>query len=166
MHSIGNFHDAQTILHWVRSHPMKYGRPTCVMDEVAPDGWEFLGRGSYRSVWLSPEGVAYKVGHEHYNGNQCLDEISNLKNAWAEPRRVPDGCRLPRFEGFSVNGDLVVAIEKINGVVLDSYRGVDREKYREIAQAVERAFRLWDMHGENCMVEDGTGHLVPVDFGG
>lgn len=166
MHSIGNFHDAQTILHWVRSHPSRYGRPTCVTEESAPEGWSYLGRGSFRSVWLSPEGVAYKVGHEGYRENQCSDEIANLRSAWADPRSVPDGCRLPRFEGFDVDGDLVVAIEKISGMVLDEYHGEEQSKYYKLMRTVEKVFRLWDMHSENCMVEDGTGYLVPVDFGG
>lgn len=164
MHNIGNPHDARTILEWVRSHPAEGWRiPACVMDEHAPEGWEYVGRGSYRSVWRSPEGVAYKVGHQDSRWNQCLDEITNLKAAWE--RGAIDGVRLPRFNSFEIDGELVVALELIEGERLCDYGGLN---YRELASLIgdiEDEYGLSDMHDQNCIV-DTDGLLVPIDFGG
>ena len=162
MHNIGNFHDAQTILHWVRSHEREYGIPLCALDAAAPLGWEYLGRGSFRSVWRSPEGVAYKVGHSS-GYNQCGEEISNLGYAWREG--AIDGVRLPRFDSFEVEGETVVAIEVIDGQTLDRYRGRERSRLWSLMRKIETTYQLWDMHDQNCMV-DLDGYLVPVDFGG
>lgn len=163
MHNIGNEHDALTILHWVRGHGTEYGMPLCVTHESAPYQWEFVGHGSFRSVWLSPEGVAYKVDHSSGRwGGQCQEEIENLKAAWE--RGVIDGTRLPKFSEYDFGDEVVVAIELIKGSTLTRYSG-DSSDYYGLMREVERYYRLEDLHSENVMVdEDGT--LVIVDFGG
>ena len=163
MHGIGNFHDAQTILHWVRAHGSsdRWNKPVCVLDKSAPQGWEFVGTGSDRSVWRSPEGVGYKVQHNDYG--QCAGEIVKLKEVWSEG--PIDGIRLPQFESYEVGDELVVAIELIDGLTLGKYRGPDEDDFYNLMHKVERKYHLWDMHEENCMVEISTGKLVPVDFG-
>lgn len=166
MHDIGNFHDAQTILHWVRSHPVEYGRPSCVEDESAPYGWEFVGKGSYRSVWRSPEGVVYKVGHDNWAHNQCSEEIRRLKEAWSI--EAPEGVRLPRFNSFEVDGEVIPVMEAVEGTTLCKWSSKNRynqSRYHELMRVMEIRFRLYDMHDENCMV-DLDGFLVPIDFGG
>ncbi len=172
MHGIGNDHDAQTILYWVRSHPKhEYGKPICVQQGEAPEGWEFLGSGSYRSVWLSPEGVAYKVNHSAWD-EQSEGELAKLKEVWENQERLPALCRVPRFESYKVDGEPVVAIEAVNGKTLsDSYyeNVIDRETHKmhqEHLRMIENRFKLWDMHGENAMIDEETGELVVVDFGG
>jgi len=165
MHSIGNEHDALTILHWVRSFPREYGRPKCATSGEAPDGWQFLGKGSFRSVWLSPEGVAYKVEHDPGYSYQSDEEINNLTEAW---KRGPlEGCRLPQFERYVVgDDDLVVAIEAIKGDTLYEYDGPeDRDDLYDLLRECEDYYRLGDLHDENAMVDE-EGYLVPVDFGG
>lgn len=163
MHNIGNEHDAQTILHWVRSHSSQYGVPYCVEQESAPYQWEFVGHGSFRSVWLSPEGVAYKVDHSsgRWNG-QCQEEIENLKAAWE--KGTIDGTRLPKFTEYDLGDDIVVAIELIKGSTLSKYSGDSRDYY-SLMREVERYYRLRDIHTENVMVDE-EGLLVPIDFGG
>ncbi len=167
MHSIGNEHDAQTIAYWVRSHSTEYGRPKCVIHGEAPDGWKFLGNGSFRSVWLSPEGVAYKVEHDTSYTYQSVEEVTKLGIAW--DRGPIKGCRLPKFHSYIVgDDDLVIAIEAINGVTLyeseEKYspEGLD---YYDLLSEIESAYRLGDMHDENAIVDE-DGYLVPVDFGG
>lgn len=164
MHNIGNFHDAQTILMWVRSHPEKYGRPECVRGGVAPEGWEYVSSGSFRSVWLSPEGVTYKVTHSGggYVTRQQEGEIDNLKEAWS--KGTPDGCRLPRFDRFDVEEEVVVAMEMIHGPLLGDYEGDDRDDLYDRLRDCEVRFRLSDLHDENALVDE-DGLLVPVDFG-
>lgn len=172
MHGIGNDHDAQTILFWVRSHGRNdWGTPRCVARQEAPLGWEFLGTGSYRSVWLSPEGVAYKVGHTARD-DQSGPEVDKLTEVWENTDRLPAQCRVPRFERYDVDGELVIAVEHIKGQTLAAARdtqSVDRELFRFFAEAlhvIENRFNLWDMHTENAMVDSETGDLVVVDLGG
>lgn len=165
MHAIGNEHDALTILHWVREHSREYGMPWCVEHREAPLGWEFLGHGSFRSVWLSPEGVAYKVTHDDYD-YQSTEEVSKLKIAWE--RGPVEGCRLPQFAAFYPNGEIVVAQERVVGCTLYEYGGRKSPSgldYYDILSEIEDAYRLDDMHDENAIVDE-DGYLVPVDFGG
>lgn len=162
MHSIGNADDALTILRWVRDAPKRYGRP----EGDGPEGWEHLGSGSFRSVWLSPEGVAYKVNHSTYD-SQMADEITNLQEAWRRRGDLPEGCRLPSFQDYQVGGEYVIAVERIDGETLGDTDMGDPEKdemYR-LLNRIENLFKLWDMHGDNAMV-DQDGMLVVVDFGG
>lgn len=163
MHNIGNEHDALTILHWVRGHDTEYGMPLCVTHESAPYQWEFVGNGSFRSVWLSPEGVAYKVDHDsgRWNG-QCQEEIDNLKMAWK--KGAIDGTRLPKFSEYNFGDEVVVAIELIKGSTLSRYSG-ERNNYYSLMREVERYYRLCDIHTQNVMVDE-EGLLVPIDFGG
>lgn len=165
MHSIGNERDARTIQSWVRSSPKPYGLPQCVKYGEAPEGWEFIGRGSYRSVWRSPEGVAYKVGHDGANC-QSSEEVGNLKFAWE--RGAPEGCRLPKFSAYYPEGETVVAIELIEGATLYDYPGDTSPdglmSYYDLLHRIESRFRLRDMHSDNAIV-DQDGLLVPIDFG-
>lgn len=162
MHGIGNEHDAQTILFWVRSHDAKYGYPSCVNHEEAPLGWTYLGSGSFRSVWLSPEGVAYKVNHKSHYDYQSSDEIENLERFW-KSGTLP-GCRLPKFSSFTVDREPVIAVERVHGVTLHEYEGVDRDRFYDLMHDVTQELRLRDMHDENVMV-DRDGTLVLVDLG-
>jgi len=164
MHSIGNDHDAHTILYWVRSHPKEYGRPSCVTRGEAPEGWEYVGRGSFRSVWRSPEGVAYKVGH-YEDDYQSSEEVHKLTEAWEVG--APEGCRLPKFTPYYPDDDIVVAVELIKGETLYEYGESSGPfgDYYDLLNDIEDRFRLSDMHDENVMVDE-DGYLVPVDFGG
>lgn len=163
MHNIGNEHDALTILHWVRDHDCEYGMPLCVEQESAPYQWDFVGHGSFRSVWLSPEGVAYKVDHGSGRwGGQCQEEIDNLKMAWK--KGAIDGTRLPRFSEYNFGDEIVVAIELIKGSTLSKYEGDSYHDYCDLARKVERHYQLGDIHTENVMVDE-EGLLVPIDFG-
>lgn len=165
MHGIGNEQDAQTILRWVRDSEDRYGMPTRAMKGEAPEGWEYVGRGSYRSVWLSPDGVAYKVDHDRSWSCQSETEAMNLKIAWE--KGVPEGCRLPRFDRFEIGNDFIVAMELIRGDLLyDHHTEVGPfGSYHTLLRKIERKFRLCDMHDRNAIVDE-DGYLVPVDFGG
>lgn len=165
MHELGNEFDARTIYSWVDSHRVDYGRPSCILDDFsyAPEGWEYIGSGSFRSVWRSPEGIAYKVNHHKQYSHQSSVEVRNLGRAWKEG--APNGCRLPRFGEFRVDGETIVAIEYIKGVRLYDYRGDDKDHMYELLEEIEYKLNLQDMHDENALVDD-DGLLVPVDLGG
>lgn len=163
MHGIGNEQDARTIVEWLRSDRSDYGLPSRAAQGKAPEGWEYLGRGSFRSVWRSPEGVAYKVNHSTYDA-QSVRELENLRRAWL--KKTPKGCRIPRFEEYRVGKEVVVAMEVIKGVTLYAKYGYPGylEHKREEYHSISNVYRLSDMHEENVM-EDEDGLLVPVDFG-
>lgn len=164
MHKIGNADHALEILEWVHGGEQRYGRSERVYNCEAPLGWEYLGSGSFRSVWLSPDGVAYKVSHHDWD-SQSSTEIKLLAAAWEAG--VPDNrCRLPKFDWYVVgDSDIVIAVEAIlNGCTLSDYEGNDRSDMYDLMNTVERHFGLRDMHDENIMV-DKDGYLVPVDFG-
>lgn len=165
MHGIGNSRDAEVILKWVRGHEAMYGRPSCVENKEAPEGWEFIATGSARSVWRSPEGIAYKVVHNLHWDHQNASEIDHLERAWI--KGVPEGCRLPKFSSFSVGDELVVVMEAINGPRLVDYvykLKNERGDYYDRMNLCETRFGLTDLHDENVVIDE-NGLLVPVDFG-
>lgn len=159
MHNIGNERDAQTILHWVRDHDSEYDVPSCVEQGSAPYQWEYVDHGSYRSVWLSPEGVAYKVDHDNRDG-QCEREVRLLKEAWT--KKAIKGSRLPRFSEYGFGDEVVVAIELIRGSLLSKCTGEGH--YFRLLERVERYYNLCDLHNDNVIVDE-DGLLVPIDFG-
>lgn len=161
MHAIGNETDARTILAWVRDRST-YGEWDR-SETAAPEGWKYLGRGSFRSVWVSPEGVAYKVNHSKCD-SQSAAELENLRKGWL--KKTPKGCRIPRFSPYRVDGELIIAVEKIKGQTLHAKYGYPGwlDHHREEYRSLERTYRIFDMHEENVMVDD-DGLLVLVDFG-
>lgn len=163
MHGIGNEWEAEHIYLWVSRDRRKYARPRCAEQELAPEGWEYVASGSFRSVWRSPTGVAYKVEHNRSEySHQSAEEIENLKKAWE--KGAPEGCRLPKFDEFRVDGEVIVAVEYIDGPTLHEYEGPEDDLYERLDQC-EFRFALSDLHDENVVV-DADGLLVPVDLGG
>jgi RIO-like serine/threonine protein kinase len=114
-------------------------------------------------VWRSPEGVAYKVNHRQ-DDSQSARELENLRNAWL--KKVPKGCRLPRFADFSSVGEVVVAMEVIKGKTLYAKYGYPEylNHHREEYHSIWTTYHLNDIHEENVMVDE-DGLLVPVDLG-
>lgn len=163
MDIIGNRRDARFILDWVSRSEKEYGRPKVAWAGSAPLGWEFLGVGSFRSVWRSPDGVAYKVQHDKgYGNNGNEQEYENLLRA--QKCELPDGVRLPRGFLFTEGDYTVMAMEAVDGVTLDDYRGNLRDMFYNMLSVCESALKLWDLHGDNAMVDE-NGTLVLVDFG-
>jgi hypothetical protein len=163
MQGIGNAEDARLIREWVRGSDSLYGMPEVVEQGHAPEGWSYVGSGMCRSVWRSPEGVAYKVCHSAIHDSQQISEAANLQVAWT--KEAPEGCRLPRFNSFDINDEIIVAMELIKGRRLRDSHPNKRGHFYEVMRDVTDVFRLRDMHDENVIVEEGTELLVPVDFG-
>jgi hypothetical protein len=163
MQGIGNAEDARLICEWVRGSDSLYGMPERAEQGRAPEGWRHVDNGAYRSVWRSPEGVAYKVCHRTDYDSQQSDEVANLRIAWT--KEAPEGCRLPRFNSFDINDEIIVAMELIKGRRLRDSHPNKRGHFYEVMRDVTDVFRLRDMHDENVIVEEGTELLVPVDFG-
>lgn len=168
MESIGNATDAAFIYNWVKANKTPGASRTSErMQQNPPEGWTFLGEGSYRSTW-GKDGVAYKV--EHRDGDYGQDnssEYRNLKRAWeCDPI---EGVRLPRGDLYTLpSGRTVMAMECIAGKTVndnwDYYWNVpDHISY--LMDKVGSHFNLSDIHSENVMIDAETEELVPVDFG-
>lgn len=71
---------------------------------LAPEGWDFIGQGSTRTVFLSPSGVAYKLCDEYeddwqsYNDRE-LENFARLRDELPEGFRVPEAT-LHVFTGW------------------------------------------------------------------
>lgn len=175
---LGNSQDARLIYSWVhesKKDPYAMGRGS----QGAPEGWKFLGYGSFRSAWLSPDGVVYKVEHYYptYGGPDFTSDNSKEYRNWLLWRKceLPARVRLPEVTLYENGGKPVIAMECVRGDVLRKWRGVDIYNpnswstafkfYQKLMHAAEDALDgMSDMHDENCMVDDETGELVIVDL--
>lgn len=185
MDMLGNREEAEALRTWIRGFELRYGKPSVLEGwrkaKATLPGWEFLGCGSYRSVWRSPLGVAYKVQHYLNDGSNSNSREWNILKE-AEKKTPPQGVRLPRAQIWcDCNGghtgthwgvrcqavDAVMAMECVAGEILYRYDCPADEKARleVLMWSCGRIFNLKDMHDENVMVEKETGVLIPVDFG-
>lgn len=79
-----------------------------------PDGWEFLGAGCYRSAYLAPSGVVYKIGHDSGN-RQEASTAQRLRKL-----NIP-GIYIPKTSSFNFEVNThrhrrtIVAMEYIDG---------------------------------------------------
>lgn len=156
---VGNAEDARLIHNHVREHG-RHG--------PAPKGWKRAGQGSFRSAWLSPDGVVYKVQHYHHSHQSNEGEIQNILKILSG-RPLPEQCRIPQATFYDVGNstnDGVIAMECVNGKTV--YERYDYRPPAEVSNRIEslsKAVRLRDLHDENVMIDDNTGDLVLVDLG-
>lgn len=162
---IGNEKDALFIHDWYHSKGWGKYDP--------PEGWQYMGGGSYRSAYLSPDGVVYKV--QMNLGNWLIQTNYSEYQTW---KRLYFGCkmpkysRLPRLSYYAVpgEGDLgVIAIEPLSKVSL--YRKVEIDKcdtdlrWFDVADKITRVTGVQDLYGPNLMLDTKNNLLVPTDLG-
>lgn len=160
---IGNYEDAKLIHDWVYDSGECYGRPMVVEDGKAPEGWDYIGQGTFRSVWRSPGGVAYKVQHQKRSMQSNDEEYANLEQA--RSCDLPEMVRLPEAALFDFGDVSIIAMELIDGPRLFDYDGPDEDDYYDAIHACQAILRLDDLHDENCVVDTWGGKVVIVDLG-
>lgn len=171
---IGNETDARLIRDFVRANMDFDGwfdRPSASAKKNPPEGWSYLGGGSYRSTWRSPDGVAYKVQHRPRSYQTNEEEYRNSLEAEERLECEPiEGIRVPRCSFYPLDDriDGIIAMECVNGVTVNdkwAYSGVPLSVRGRIQDA-ESVLGLWDLHYDNVMVAGSEDDLVIVDLGG
>lgn len=162
---IGNEAEARFIHEWYRAWQAREDYWTDP-GPMAPEGWERLGSGCYRIAFLAPSGTVYKVqsSSSSYQTNEA--EAYTLRRYMF--RKLPKGCRFPRYQLFMVTeGEGVMAMERVASLLKEHsrYDGEGRRIRGLRNDLVETLYDLHDLHDANIGVaEDGA--VVPIDLGG
>lgn len=165
---LGNEEDARFIRDWYAGELEK---PTYNQFKDAPKGWTRLGAGRYRTAFLSPDGVVYKVQQRYakpgeYEGQCNKGEAVNLRKYWL--KKMPEGCRMPRWGFFELDGRGVIAMERFNKTLsrYPQYSSPGSE-YWALVRRLQRVLNdVYDLHGDNMAVDEESQKLVPIDLGG
>lgn len=169
---LGNEEDARFIRDWhiaITASEGDYDRKTG--EYRSPEGWERLGSGCYRVAYLSPDGVVYKVqlyyaAPGRYEGQSNKTEVANLRKYWLT--KMPEGCRLPRWGFFELDGRGVMAMEQFNKLLKQySKRDAEGSRYWTALNRLQNVMcDMYDFHGGNLAVDEENQKLVPIDMGG
>lgn len=109
-----------------------------------PNGWEFLGSGVDRTVYLGPDTVVYKIAHEYRTSRPNLAEYEACTNLAGS---APYGYGVPKAALYDVEGVQVLAMEFLGD---DNY-----ELTAEQANIACAFYQNSDTHGGNMRrVED------------
>ncbi len=131
-----------------------------------PDGWRRIGSGCFRQVFLHVDSnVVYKTetqsGYDPEYGSAA--EVRNARRL----RSGTDGfvgsyIRIPPTSCFTINNELVVAMERVSGTLFADIEPEGRMGFREACWELYR-LGFMDMHDANFFV-DADRYLVPVDM--
>lgn len=166
---LGNAGEARFIRDWyIHNLSDKNGDRWTYDGPHAPEGWEKLGSGCSRAAFLSPSGVVYKVQHNYdgYIGQSNSGEASTLRRYFL--KKMPRGCRLPRYTYYDLDGRSVMAMERFSKLLSNYSRyGGDGERYwNALSRLQDAMLDLYDLHGANLAVDEENKLLVPIDLGG
>lgn len=160
---IGNEVDAEFIRDYVTDVSGDYYRD----GTKPPKGWKRLGSGCYRSAWLhEASGVVYKVQHGYLNSWQSNEgEAGTLRRYFL--KKMPKGCRLPRWQYFALDGRGVIAMERFTKLLRQVSRYQDPRGYHDRLRALRGVLNdVSDFHGGNLAIDEENDLLVPIDLGG
>lgn len=155
---LGTAEEALFIRDWFLASKNDYKAPK------TPEGWRRLGAGVSRCVFRSEAtGVVYKI-EKYYDDDEYTQ--SNRKEAETIRkfylRKLPAGCRLPRFYLHELDGKPVMAMEAFTTLLRDA---PDRQSYSVTRSRLERFTKLWDLHDQNLAVDEVNKQLVIIDWG-
>lgn len=143
---------------------------TALMDDTKE--WRSVGTGSYRNAWLHiPTNVVYKVGCSGAWGDAQYEspaEVRNAQRLWRQMNGAFPSAhvRIPRVSGYTVDDELVVAMEYVKGHMLT---WGDLSEPGHLPETTRRG--LWelyrigfaDMHNSNFLIDE-DGYVVPIDL--
>lgn len=161
---IGNAEEAEFIHYWYHAKWDQFS-------ETAPEGWEYLGEGCYRTAYLSPTGVVYKVQQSESGGWQTN------AGEWEVWKRLYFGCKMPvhsrlpkmYYHALAGRENLgVMASERFNKSLGDypAYARQDETDYWSVLDSVRKATGVSDLYSTNLMIDEENKLLVPIDLGG
>lgn len=135
----------------------------------APEGWEYLGQGSFRIAYLSPSGVVYKVQKEgaHYTYQTNKGEHEAWRRLYFNCK-MPEHTRLPKIGYFPIDESWgVIAIERLRRGY--DYWGCvpgtnDSLTWREVIERISAECRIGDLGGNNLFLDDDGKTIVPTDL--
>ena len=154
---IGNLEEAQFIYNWYRNERADY--------YDRPDGWEYLGSGCYRTAYLSPSGVVYKVEQSENSWQSNKGEYETWKRLYLNCK-MPEHSRLPKLSYFPVGRSGVIAIERFYRP-LKSIRAYDNGldfNTSDVQRAIQAATKVDDLWGSNIYLDEEQKVLVPTDL--
>ena len=154
---IGNLEEAQFIYNWYRNIKASY--------YDRPDGWQYLGSGCYRTAYLSPSGVVYKVEQSEGSWQSNRGEYETWKRLYLNCK-MPKHSRLPKLSYFPVGQSGVIAIERFYKP-LNSIRREENDLGFDpysVQNAIQEATEVGDLWGSNIYLDEEQKVLVPTDL--
>lgn len=160
---VGNQEEAKFIHDWWWSREYYH-------DYQAPEGWEYLGEGSFRAAYLAPSGVVYKVQMDlpsaRHQSNKREYEV--WRNLYFNCK-MPAHSRLPKLGYFPISDDWgVVAIERLTKGY--EYWGCvpgtnDTLTWMQVINRISSQCNISDLVGDNLFLDDDGKTIVPTDLG-
>jgi hypothetical protein len=141
-----------------------------------PEGWKRIGGGCFRSAWLSPDGVIYKVEHAYGSyGQSNSEEYENVVRILTGNKSHPY-VSIPRVTYYALDGRGVIAMEYVKGENPGYCHGcgsgyrhcttkVRGKCINQIYVEIEKEFGLFDMHSGNVMFIPEQESFVVIDIG-
>lgn len=134
----------------------------------APEGWKYLGAGVFRTAYLSPSGVVYKV--QKSRAYSCQSN----QGEWDAYRRLyytckmPKHSRLPKMGFFPMDGGPGVIAAEFIPKQCGWYQMFKNDKgeqycFADVVEAVQRVTNIGDLWGDNVRV-DANNLVVPTDI--
>jgi len=168
---IGNASEAAEILAAFRK-----GRSEDKWDEgiAIPDGWKYLGHGLYRTAFLSPSGVVYKLERGSLswweNNRKEYENILEMRY----DSRVTETVIIPKAWLYEIDGSDVIAMEFMDGIWTEFHFPEDCECgdtfggtcARVQFRAIEQKLALNDVHSGNAVFIPAQKKWALIDLGG
>lgn len=134
-----------------------------------PKGWKKLGAGAYRTSYLSPDRVVYKVCHEDEGHHWNALEFANYRALRAERVKLPRGWRVAPTKVYKfLDGCeevFIIAMKYIEGKHDWDSPETDDEWFDKIgASEAFSACKMYDMHEGNFLITP-KGQKVIIDLG-